>query len=151
MGGDHAPDAILKGAILALEDMAPGDKIVLVGSGGLIREFLDEKGIAEGDSRLEIVHASEVIEMGDSAAKAVRQKVDSSIVKMHQMGAVGHPLHCDGVMSAGNTGACVAAAMLNMRRLPGVIRPGIAVTIPAFHGNVILTDAGANPEPTAEH
>ena len=151
MGGDHAPDAILKGAILALEDMAPGDKIVLVGSGGLIREFLDEKGIAEGDPRLEIVHASEVIEMGDSAAKAVRQKVDSSIVKMHQMGAVGHPLHCDGVMSAGNTGACVAAAMLNMRRLPGVIRPGIAVTIPAFHGNVILTDAGANPEPKAEH
>ncbi len=151
MGGDHAPDAVLKGAILSLQDMSPGDKVVLVGPTGLIREFLDEKGIAEDDPRIEIAHASEVIEMGDSAAKAVRQKVDSSIVKMHQMGAPGHERHCDGVMSAGNTGACVAAAMLHMRRLPGVIRPGIAVTIPAFHGNVILTDAGANPEPKPEH
>lgn len=151
MGGDHAPDAILKGCVMALEDLAPGDKLVLAGPAGLIREMLDERGIRENDERIELLHAPEVIAMGDSAAKAVRSKVDSSIVKLHQMGAFDHPERCDVVLSAGNTGACVAAAMLNMRRLPHVLRPGIAVTIPAFHGPVVLVDAGANPEPKAEH
>jgi phosphate acyltransferase len=151
MGGDHAPDAIFKGCALALDELPAGDQLVLVGPGGLIREMLDEKGIKDNDPRVEVVHASEVIEMGDSAAKTVRSKVDSSIVKMHQMGAHGHAQFCDVVLSAGNTGACVAAAMLHMRRLPGVIRPGICVTIPAFHGPVVLVDAGANPEPKAEH
>ncbi len=151
MGGDHAPDAILKGCVMALEDLNPGDVLVLVGPGGLIREYLDERNISDHDPRIEIVHAPEVIAMGDSAAKAVRQKTESSIVMMHQMGAEGHPRRCDVVLSAGNTGACVAAAMLNMRRLPNVLRPGINVTIPAFHGPLVLVDAGANPEPKAEH
>ena len=151
MGGDHAPDAVLKGCFLALEDLNPGDVLVLVGPGGLIREYLDEKNIKDTDPRIEIVHAPEVIAMGDSAAKAVRQKTDSSIVLMHQMGSVKHPRRCDVVLSAGNTGACVAAAMLHMRRMPNVLRPGINVTIPAFHGPLVLVDAGANPEPKAEH
>jgi glycerol-3-phosphate acyltransferase PlsX len=55
------------------------------------------------------------------------------------------------VISAGNTGACVAAGIMHMKRLPGVHRPGIAVTIPAFHGPVVLCDAGANPEPKGTH
>jgi glycerol-3-phosphate acyltransferase PlsX len=151
MGGDHAPDAVLKGCVAALDDLSSGDVLVLVGPGGLIREYLDEKGIKDNDPRVEIVHATDVIGMGDSAAKAVRQKVDSSIVLMHRMGAHDHPKRCDVVLSAGNTGACVAAAMLHMRRLPNVLRPGIAVTIPAFHGPLVLIDAGANPEPKAEH
>lgn len=151
MGGDHSPDAIFKGCVMALDELPAGDTLVFVGPGGLIREMLDEKGIKDNDPRIEVVHAPEVIDMGDSAAKAVRSKVDSSIVKMHQMGAHDHPHRCDAVLSAGNTGACVAAAMLHMRRLPNVIRPGICVTIPAFHGPVVLVDAGANPEPKAEH
>jgi len=151
MGGDHAPDAILKGCVMALEELPAGDTLVLVGREPIIVEHLREKGIKADDPRIEVVHCEQVIEMGDSAAKAVRSKMDSSIVKMHQMGAVGHPKRCDVVLSAGNTGACVAAAMLHMRRLPGVIRPGIAVTVPGFQGNMILTDAGANPEPKAEH
>lgn len=151
MGGDHAPDAILKGCVLALDDLPKGDQLVLVGPTGLIREMLDERGVREDDPRIEIQHAPDVIEMGDSAAKAVRTKLESSIVKMHQLGAHDHPQRCDVVLSAGNTGACVAAAMLHMRRLPNVMRPGIAVTVPAFHGPVVLSDAGANPEPKAEH
>jgi len=151
MGGDNAPDAILKGCVMALDDLPPGDTLVLVGREPLIVEHLREKGIKPGDPRIEVVHCDQVIEMGDSAAKAVRSKTESSIVKMHQIGAKGHPQHCDVVLSAGNTGACVAAAMLHMRRLPNVIRPGIAVTVPGFRGNVVLTDAGANPEPKAEH
>lgn len=151
MGGDHAPDAILKGCVLALPELAPGDKLVLIGDESVIREMLEEREVSPSDQRLEIIHASQVIEMGDSAAKAVRAKSDSSIVKMAQLGAEGHPQRCDVVLSAGNTGACVAAGTLHMRRLPGVIRPGIAVTIPAFHGPVVLIDAGANPEPKPDH
>lgn len=151
MGGDHAPDAILKGCVMALEDMSPGDVYVLFGPQDTIRELLADRGIRADDPRIEIVHCSEVIEMGESAAKGVRAKTDSSIVQMHRSGAEGHPRRCDVVVSAGNTGACVAAATLHMRRLPGVIRPGIAVTVPAFHGPMVLIDAGANPEPKAEH
>jgi glycerol-3-phosphate acyltransferase PlsX len=150
-GGDHAPDAILKGCVMALGELPPGDQLVLVGKAGDIFEMLEERGVDRDDPRIEVVHAEQVIEMGDSAAKAVRSKVDSSIVKMSMLGAEGHPHRCDVVLSAGNTGACVAAAMLHMRRLPGVLRPGISVTIPAFHNNIVLIDAGANPEPKAEH
>lgn len=149
MGGDHAPDAILKGCILALPDLAPDDRLVLVGPRHVIQETLEERGI--NDPRLEIEHADDVIHMDDSPAKAVRSKPESSIVKMAQIGGKNHPRRCDAVLSAGNTGACVAAAMLHMRRLPNVIRPAIAVTVPSFHGPFVLSDAGANPEPKAEH
>jgi phosphate acyltransferase len=151
MGGDLAPDAILKGCVMALAELPPGDVLVLIGREAEIVELLDERGIKRSDPRIEIVHAEQVIEMGDSAAKAVRQKTESSIVKMAHYGAERHPNRADVVLSAGNTGACVAAATLHMRRLPGVIRPGICVTVPAFKHNVVLVDAGANPEPKAEH
>jgi glycerol-3-phosphate acyltransferase PlsX len=94
-----------------------------------------------------------VIEMGESAAKAVRSKPESSIVKMARLGSHKTEAHerAEVVMSAGNTGACVSAAIMQMKRLPGVHRPGIAVTVPAFHGPVVLIDAGANPEPRPSH
>lgn len=149
MGGDHAPDAILKGCISALEDLAPDDVLVLVGPRDLIEETLRERGCR--DPRIEIESASAWIGMDESPTKAVRSKPDSSIVRMAQLGSKSAATHCDAVLSAGNTGACVAAAMLHMRRLPNVIRPAIAVTVPSFHGPFILTDAGANPEPKAEH
>lgn len=151
MGGDHAPDAILKGCVMALEDFPADSTLVLVGRGRVIRESLDERGIDwHTDKRIEIIDAEQIVGMGDPAA-AVRQKKDSSITRMHQMGAEGHPARCDAVLSAGNTAACVTAATLFMRRLPNVLRPGIAVTIPAFHGPLILIDAGANPDPKPEH
>jgi glycerol-3-phosphate acyltransferase PlsX len=149
MGGDHAPDAILKGCFLALPELGPDDRIVLVGPRRVIEETLEDRGI--NDSRIEIEECDDVIAMDDSPAKAVRQKVNSSIVRMAQLGTKNHPRRCDVVLSAGNTGACVAAAMLHMRRLPNIIRPGIAVTVPSFHGPVVLIDAGANPEPKPEH
>lgn len=151
MGGDHAPDAIVKGCLQALDDLNPGDTLVLVGPESVTREMLADRNIPRDDPRIEVVHAPDVIEMGETPSKAVRSKVNSSIVRMHAMGAQGSPLRCDVVLSAGNTGACVAAALLHMRRLPGVLRPGIAVTIPLFHGPLVLIDAGANPEPKPEH
>ncbi len=151
MGGDHAPDAILKGCMMALDELPEGDQLVLVGPASLIREMLAERNIKDGDPRVEVVDATQVIEMADHAVEAVKSKPESSIVKMTEMGSARHPRHCDVVLSAGNTGACVAAAALYMRRMRHVIRPGIAVTVPAFHGPVVLTDAGANPQPKPEH
>src|SRR6185369_4920148 len=74
MGGDHAPDAILKGCVLALDDLPEGDQIVLVGPAPLILEMLAERGIKECDPRIEVVDAAQVIEMGDSAVEAVKGK-----------------------------------------------------------------------------
>ena len=149
MGGDHAPDGILKGCIEALSVIEPEDRLVLVGDRRVIEEVLSERGV--DDPRLEIEHASQVIEMGEAPAKAVRSKQDSSIVKMARLGSSKGGHYADGVLSAGNTGACVSAAIMHMKRLPGVHRPGICVTIPAFHGPVVMCDAGANPEPRATH
>lgn len=149
MGGDHAPDAIMKGCIAALPHLSADDEIVLVGRQEIIREILEDRGIT--DKRLVIEHASEVIEMSESAAKSVRSKPDSSIVKMARLASEKAEKRADVVLSAGNTGACVSAAIMHMRRLRGVHRPGIGVTFPAFHGPVMLCDAGANPEPRAAH
>ena len=151
MGGDHAPDVVLKGCIEAVPFLAGGDRLVLVGPKALIDDYLSERGLT--DPRLIVEDAPDVIEMGESAAKAVRSKPDSSIVRMARLGShkTEAGARADAVLSAGNTGACVSAAIMQMKRLPGVHRPGIAVTIPAFHGPVVLCDAGANPEPKATH
>ncbi|MBX3323989.1 MAG: phosphate acyltransferase PlsX [Phycisphaeraceae bacterium] len=149
MGGDHAPEAILKGCVGALPLLAPEDRLVLVGPEPLIREMLLEWGI--DDPRLLFAHASDVIGMHEPPALAVRGRPESSIVKMSLLGSSKVEEPCEVVLSAGNTGACVTAAIMNMKRLPGVHRPGIAVTIPAFHGPIVLCDAGANPEPKATH
>lgn len=149
MGGDHAPDAILRGCVDALPLIGQDDTLVLLGPEDLIHEYLDEHGIK--DPRLVIEHCSQVIEMGATPIDAVRSLTDSTIVRMSVLGSKKADVRCDAVISAGNTGACVAAGQMNMRRLPGVHRPGIAVTIPAFHGPVVLCDAGANPEPRASH
>jgi glycerol-3-phosphate acyltransferase PlsX len=151
MGGDHAPDAVLKGCIDAIATLGPSDEMVLVGPRDIIEDFLADRGIR--DSRVVIEHTTQVIGMDESPAKAVRSKAESSIVKMAWLGShrADPSRRADVVMSAGNTGACVSAAIMQMKRLPGVHRPGIAVTIPAFHGPVVLIDAGANPEPRALH
>ncbi len=153
MGGDHAPGEILKGCFDALELIAPEDQLILIGPEPVIREYIAEHGI--DDPRLVIEHAPDVIEMHDTPARAVRTLTDSSIVRMAVMGSAKAEkqdhVPADVVLSAGNTGACVAAGIMHMKRLPGVHRPGIAVTVPALHGPVVLCDAGANPEPRGTH
>lgn len=149
MGGDYAPDAILKGCIDALPLLDSTDELVLVGNKRDIDEILSERAVS--DARISIEHASEVIGMDESPVEAVRNKKDSSIVRMALLGSRKAERMCDVVLSAGNTGACVSAATMHMRRLPGVHRPGIAVTMPSFGGAVVLCDAGANPEPRATH
>ncbi|MBX3380417.1 MAG: phosphate acyltransferase PlsX [Phycisphaeraceae bacterium] len=154
MGGDHAPDAILKGCVAALEDLGRDDRLILVGPRDLIQDYLTDRAVH--DERIEIEHAPDMIGMEESPAKAVRSKKESSIVKMALLGSEKAPesgpsARADVVLSAGNTGACVSAGIMHMKRLPKVHRPGIAVTVPAFKGPVVMIDCGANPEPKPTH
>ncbi|MFN2627823.1 MAG: phosphate acyltransferase PlsX [Gaiellaceae bacterium] len=133
MGGDLGPDEIVAGA---LEARAPEHELILFGSAGI-----DAHG-------LELVPTTQVISMEEKPAEAVRSKPDSSLVAACR--AVGEG-KADVVVSAGNTGAMLAACLLELRRLPGVYRPAIAVPIPARSGPSVLLDAGANADARPEH
>ncbi len=149
MGGDHAPDEILKGCLAALERLGPDDGLVLVGRQDVIEDALKERGIA--DPRVEIVATTQHIAMDESPVEAVREKRDASLVVLARLASPKAERPLDAIISAGNTGACVAASQLHMRRLEHVIRPGIAVTVPTFGGPVVLIDVGANIEPKPNH
>ncbi len=133
LGGDNAPGEVMLGA---LEAAADGIEVVLYGPAGL-----DTQG-------LRLVETTEVIEMADKPAEAVRAKPDSSLVAAVRAVAAGD---ADAVLSAGNTGAMLAAGLLHLRRLPGVMRPAIAVPIPTRKGPSVLLDAGANADARPEH
>ena len=133
MGGDRAPDEVVAGA---LEARSSSIVPILFGPASL-----DTGG-------LELVEAPDTIAMDDKPAEAVRAKPNSSLVAACR--AVGEG-RADAVVSAGNTGAMLAASFLELRRLPGVARPAIAVPLPARRGPSVLIDAGANADARAEH
>jgi glycerol-3-phosphate acyltransferase PlsX len=149
MGGDKAPAAILQGCWEAAPLLDADDLVYLVGSESVIREGLASSGLSDEQKRLyKVVATTQVVEMDDPPVEAIRNKPDSSIAVMCKLAAKGE---VDVVISAGNTGACVAAAQLRMRTLPGVSRPGIAVLMPTFYGPVVLCDVGANIAPQPRH
>lgn len=151
MGGDNAPDQILAGAMDALQLLDDDDTLVLVGDEEIIREGIEERGLG-ADVPIEIEPTTQIIEMSDKPVSALREKPNSSIARAAWLGGKrAGEKRCDVVISAGNTGACVAAAQMSMRRLRGVHRPGVCVTMPTFHGPVVLCDVGANPDPRATH
>src|SRR6478609_8365773 len=133
MGGDRGPDEIVQGALEASRD---GIVPVVFGPAAL-----DTRG-------LEHVVAEQVVAMDEKPAEAVRSKPDSSLVAACRAIPEGR---ADAVVSAGNTGAMLAAGLLEIRRLPGVMRPAIAVPIPARDGPSVLLDCGANADARAEH
>lgn len=151
MGGDHAPDAILAGCLAAVELLSDTDELVLIGDEAVIRQGMAEAGV--DDRRVKVDPTTEVVGMAESPVNALRAKPDSSIARMGLLGGRKAPegQRCDVVISAGNTGACVAAAQMHMRRLPGVHRPGVSVTLPSFFGPITLCDVGANPDPKPTH
>jgi glycerol-3-phosphate acyltransferase PlsX len=152
MGGDHAPQVILQGAIDGLELLSASDRLVLYGDESIIRSGLRAGGL-ESDARVEVRATGESIGMDEPPVEAVRTKRTSSIVVMSRDASrhAGPGERLDAVISAGNTGACVSAAQMFMRRLPSVHRPGIAVIVPTFHGPIVLIDVGANIEPKPHH
>ena len=133
LGGDRTPDEVVAGALEAASDAI---KPVLYGPAGL-----DTQG-------LELVETTQEIEMDEKPAEAVRAKPDSSLVAACR--AVGKN-EADAVVSAGNTGAMLAACFVELRRLQGVARPAIAVVIPAERGPSVLIDSGANADARPEH
>lgn len=149
MGGDNAPDAILEGAISSLESIGRDDEIILVGDATIIEAYLKDHGV--DDPRITVVGCTEVIGMSESPVEAVRSKKDASLVVLARMARRKADRPLDAIISAGNTGAFVAAAQMFLRRLPGVHRPGVAVTLPTFSGPVTLIDVGANLEPKPHH
>lgn len=149
MGGDNAPAAILKGCWEAAPLLDGSDQILLIGDEKISGAGLDASGLStDQKKRYRIVHTTQIVEMDESPVEAVRGKPDSSIAVMCKLAAKGE---ADVVISAGNTGACVAAAQLRMRTLPGISRPGIAVIVPTFYGPVVICDVGANVTPKPSH
>ena len=140
MGGDHAPGPIVKGAVEATRDQ-PGLTVALVGP--TERIVAELANFPEADrERLPIVEASEFITMEDKPVEALRRKRDNSIAKCWGMMARGE---VKAVVSAGNTGAMVAAGLMNAKMyLPGVRRPGIAAIFPSHQGPIVIMDVGAN-------
>jgi len=146
MGGDKAPEAEVRGALDAREMLAEDDKIVLIGQE---KAILDQLAAAnDWRNKIEIRHAEQVIGMSESPVEALRSKPNSSIALLAQMQ---HNKEIDASISAGNTGAFVAAAQMRLRRLRGVHRPGITIVTPTHHGPVAVCDVGANVNSRPQH
>ncbi|MEM1082583.1 MAG: phosphate acyltransferase PlsX [Verrucomicrobiota bacterium] len=148
MGGDRAPDVNLAGAADALDRYQSIEKMILVGDEDIIRKAAPEHGLDLADKRVDLVHAPEVIGMCEPGAKAIRRKKQSSVSVAMDLVKAGE---ADAFVSAGNTGACVAAAQIKLRLIPGIERPGIASALPNEFGACHLLDAGANPEAKPSH
>jgi glycerol-3-phosphate acyltransferase PlsX len=139
MGGDNAPAQIIAGALESIEWLSEDDELILVGPRQVIEPHLPSISSREG--AITVVDAPEVIGMDEPPIDSLRKKVKSSIAVLAKLGKRDQ---ADAVISAGNTGACIAAFQMRMRNLPGVNRPGIAVVFPTFEGPVIICDVGAN-------
>lgn len=144
MGGDHAPKAIIAGVIEAVKEFQVD--VVLVGIEDAVRAELAKYDYPK--SKIEIIHAPEVVEMDDPATASIRSKRNSSItIGVDLLNRPGF----DAFVSAGNTGAAVAASTFKLGMLPDVERPAIGLVLPTLQGCSFLIDVGANPDPKPKH
>lgn len=142
MGGDNAPEAIIKGVNLA-KTQYPDLEFLLFGDGAKIKSFL------ENEDRVQIVETTEVIDFHDDPVTAIKQKKDSSLVKAVQAVKSGE---ADAVLSAGSTGALLTGGLLFIKRIKQVSRPALMSTLPTLDGGGFdMLDLGANTENTAQH
>jgi glycerol-3-phosphate acyltransferase PlsX len=137
MGGDHAPNQIVLGALQAAAAMR--SEIILVGDPARIQEHMPPKP----PKNITIHPASQVIEMEEKPLEALRKKKDSSLAVAIDLVKKGE---AEAVFSAGNTGACTAGCLLSWRQIEGVERPAIASQMPSMHGGFLMLDAGASPD-----
>jgi len=153
MGGDHGSKEVVQGALLAVRDaevlgLAKNDlHVVLVGRKEEIERELANGGKYPKDS-ISVFDAREVVEMGENPAQACRKKRDSSIVRCAELVKNGE---VNATVSAGNSGAAMAAALMMCGRIDGVLRPAITTMVPSMQGVSILVDAGANVDCKAKH
>lgn len=144
MGGDHAPEEVVHGALAYAAEHA-GDDVILVGQTDRI---LAIAGRGLPAPNVSIVHAGQVVEMHEHAALALREKKDASILVAMDLVRRGE---ADAVVTAGHTGAGMAAAVLRLGRLPGVDRPALSVQMITEGRPLVLLDIGANPDSTGEN
>lgn len=142
MGGDNAPEATVAGALDARDEL--GVNVILVGKRPELERVLSR--LNRGS--LPIQHASEVVAMGDEGAFAVREREDSSLMVAAGLVRDGK---AQAMVSAGNTGAAMAAALLTWGRMKGAKRPAVGVVLPPLHSPTLLLDAGANADCRPEH
>jgi phosphate acyltransferase len=141
-GGDFAPLAAIKGALLAASELPPHHKIILIGDETEAKQIINELGA--NASQFDYVHTTEFIGMGEHPTKALSQKPKSSIGLGFGMLKAGE---IDAFASAGNSGAMMVGAMFNVKTIPGVVRPTIATELPMFDGGTgILLDVGLNAD-----
>lgn len=145
MGGDYAPEEVVLGSIEAVKSY--DFDVVLVGDREQIEAVLRKYGQKE-NKRLSIVHASQVIGMGEHPAQAIRKKKDASIVVATRLAREGT---CSAVVAPGSTGAAVTAALWGLGRIKGIERPCIATPIPSAKGITVLLDSGANANSKPKH
>lgn len=139
MGGDYAPEEVVKGALLAVREL--GEEIVLVGDEALIERSLNQLGLEKDKVKgISIHHAPESVGMGESPVEAIRKKKRSSIWESMKLLK---EKRVDAFVSAGNTGAIVAGALLGLGRIEGIDRPALGVAIPTLKGRTFLIDVGA--------
>jgi phosphate acyltransferase len=141
MGGDHAPDEIVRGAVRASAEH--GIAVTLVGRREVVEAALRSADPGAGRTSINVVDAREVIEMGEHPANAVRTKRDSSLVRSCALVAEGA---ARAVVSAGNSGAMLAAALFTIKRIPGIARPAIGASFPSDAGRTFILDVGANTD-----
>lgn len=142
MGGDHAPEAPIKGVLQALEEL-PDIQFLLVGNEHEITKHI------QANERISIIHTEEIIEPDDEPVRAVRTKKNASMVLAINEVKDGR---ADACISAGNTGALMATGLLRIGRLKGIDRPALAPTLPTMDGKgFLLLDAGANVDPKPVH
>ena len=144
MGGDKGPKEMVAGAVLAVQ--GTGISVTLLGDETRLTAALAAHGYPAG--RIEVVHASQVVAMDESPFDGIRKKKDASIVRafaLHREGKV------DAVVSAGNSGATMAAAIKYLGRLDRISRPGIAGIYPTLKGPVVMMDVGANVDCRPQH
>ena len=142
MGGDNAPQALVEGAYIALEEF-DNIEIQLYGKQDAIAPYLKE------NHRLSVVHCEEVVEMDDDPARAVRRKKDSSMARMLEAVTNGD---ADACLSAGSTGALMAGGLFKVGRIDGVARPALATTLPTLNGDgFLMLDLGANADAKPEY
>ena len=142
MGGDNAPQSIIEGAFIALEQF-DNIEIHLYGQEQAMQPFLKEH------PRLKVVHCEEVVEMDDDPARAVRRKKDSSMARMLDAVSTGE---ADACLSAGSTGALMAGGLFKVGRIDGVARPALATTLPTLNGEgFLMLDLGANADAKPEY
>ena len=137
MGGDYAPAQIVLGAVEAVRKYKCD--IVLVGDEARIKAELAKSGMSD-NPHLIVHHASEAIDMGEHPVEAIRHKKDASLVVATKLVKSGE---CDGVLSAGSTGAATVAAKMFLKMIKGIDRPSITTPLPTTHGIALLLDSGA--------